>query len=76
MTRCLRSRSPFVVATFFVSAPVIVVDGLLFGAARDNVVVKLAPPAVAFGIDEDDVVAAVIVSAVHQYGMQSVGGWR
>lgn len=38
-------------------------DGLLLGAAAHHVVVELAPAAVALGVDEHDVVSAVVVAA-------------
>ena len=44
----------------------VVVDRLVLGTPRHDVVVKLAPLAVAARIDEADVVAAVIVAAVHE----------
>lgn len=31
--------------------------------------------AVSFGVEIDDVVATVVVSAVHQHGVQDVVGW-
>lgn len=46
-------------------APEVVVDGLLLGAARDHVVVELAPAPVPPGVDEHHVVAPVVVPGVH-----------
>ena len=62
------------VATFFVGAAEVVVDGFQFGAAGHDVVVELAPLAVALWVDEDDVVAAVVVAAVDQHSVQRVRG--
>ncbi len=36
-------------------------NSFLRGTPADNIIVELAPPAVAVGIDEDDVVTAMVV---------------
>ena len=60
--------------TFFVSTAEIIIDGFLFSAAWNDIVVEFAPPAVTFGIDKYNVVPTVVISAVHKDGMQSIGG--
>ena len=47
---------------------------LPLGAPAHDVIVELAPLSVAPGVDEDDVVAAVVVARVHQYSVQEVSG--
>ena len=52
------------------------VDGVLLRAAADHLVVELEPLAVQVGADEDHVVAAVVVAAVHEHGVERVVGGR
>jgi len=48
-----------------VGAAEVVLDGFLRRAPTDDVVVELAPPAVAQRVDEHDVVTAVVVAGVN-----------
>ena len=57
-----------------VHAPEVVDDTLLLRAATHNVVVELAPATIALRVDEDDVVAAVVVARVYEDGVQDVRG--
>lgn len=62
--------------TFFIRPTKVVVDGLLLCTTRNNVIVKLAPSAIALGINEHDIVPAVVVSTVYQDGVKCIGGGR
>ena len=45
---------------------IIYLDGFSDGTSGDDIVVKLAPLAVAVGVDEDDVVSSVVVARVDE----------
>jgi hypothetical protein len=60
--------------TFFVSTAIVVVYSLLLCATRHHVIIKLAPPAVSFGVDEDNVMSTMVIPTVHQHCMQGISG--
>lgn len=58
----------------FVMATLVVFERFLLRTPGYDVIVKSAPFTVAFGVDKDRIVAAVIVVAMYQYSVQRVIG--
>ena len=74
----IKKKSDFqnVGITFLVGSSEIVINGLLLCTTRNNIIVKLTPPPVPLGINEHDIVPAMVIPAVYQDGVKRISGRR
>lgn len=59
-------------ATFFVSTAEVIVDGFLFSAAWNDVIIEFAPPTVAFRIDKYNVMSTMVIATVDKNSVQRI----